>query len=619
VELVRIDVVVLDRSGHPVTGLTPVDFEVTEEGRPHEIVSFEPIVVRATPKPLPALSAPPSVSETIVPAPQENRFFLIFFDDVHVSAIAAERVRAQLIPFLEHETREGDWVTIESPLAGLKWSARTEFERHQLPAVVRSLKGQLVRKLRMDDPSGFDAMRTSEYGGRESMESRGPNSQFTGNKYLLAEEIYALAKRRVRRSLTGLCEAILSMSGFRGRKSLIFYSEGFIKSPSMPDYDRAIDLARRARVAVYVVDPRGLGSGLPTAAAARPGIGDPEGGSTLIQLDTEAGGTSYVATATGGRVSISNDFTALLREAVAESSAYYLLGFEPSPGKPGERRLRVRVRRQGLTVRAPDRYIAGEPEAPAKPVPPAIQALGQVTDATDVPLRVSTLFLDASPKGEVTTTVAVELNTGPGATEPRQFNMLIEARPLDHGEPVRDTAELGIRPGGRPAVATRELHLRSGVWQARIVVRDALTEKLGSVLHTFEVPGGTGLRLSSPILTDELEASRVPRPRLRLDRRYRSGSALYCQYRVFGAAVEATGGKPRVSASYAIVRDGQVIQAGPPSTIEPTRDGQLLRLLGFGLAGFEPGDYMLVLRIADEVSGQNREVSEPFTIVPAQG
>jgi hypothetical protein len=383
----------------------------------------------------------------------------------------------------------------------------------------------------------------------------------------------------------------------------------------MPDYDRAIELAQRAHVAVYFVDPGGLTSGLPMGDSATATLGP----NPLIRLDTEAGGTSYVATATGGRASISNDVTALLREAAIESSAYYLIGFEPSPGKPGERKLRVRVRREGLTVRAPDRYIAGEPETPAKPVPPAVQALGLVSDATDIPLRVSTLFLHASPKGEVTTTFAVELNSDASAKVERRLNLLIEARPLDHNEPVRDTAELKVPSGGRSTVATRELHLRPGVWQARIVVRDAQTEKLGSALHTFEVPAGAGLRVSSPILTDELEASRVPRPRLRLDRHYRSGSALYCQYRVFGAAVEATSGKPRVSASYEIVRNGQVIQSGPSSTIEPTSDGQLLRLLGFGLAGFEPGEYTLVLHVADEVSGQNREVSEPFTIVPAPG
>jgi hypothetical protein len=248
-----------------------------------------------------------------------------------------------------------------------------------------------------------------------------------------------------------------------------------------------------------------------------------------------------------------------------------------------------------------------------------VQALGAVSDATDIPLRVSTLFLDASATGEVTTTVAVELAKDAAVSGERHLNLLVEAHPRDRGEPVRDTSELSIPSGDRTAVATRELHLRPGVWQARVVVREMKTEKLGSALHTFEVPAGNGLRLSSPILSDELAASRVPRPRLRLDRRYRSGDALYCQYRVFGAAVDTKSRQPRVSASYAIMRAGRVVKDGPPSPIEPTSDGHLLRLLGFGLAGFAPGDYTLVLRVTDEVSGKSCETNEPFTIIPAEG
>ncbi|SRR6266571_4028300 len=613
VELVRVDVVVLDH-GTPVTGLTAADFEVTENGRPHEIVSFEPIVVRVASKAsAPESAAPARVSEPIVRAPEENRYFLIFFDDVHLTPPAAQRTRAQLVRFLERETREGDWVTVVSPLAGVKWTARTAFEHRQLLAVIRNLKGLLVRDPFKDKTSDFEVMRIAEYAGRDYKPPPGPNSTFRASPDLIAYERYALAQRRIRQSLGGLVDAIQSIAGFRGRKSLIFYSEGFIKSPSMTDYDRTIELARRAHVAVYFVDPAGLSSGLPMAD------GEPAGTHPLIKLDTEAAGSAYVATSTGGRTSISNDVTALLHDAMVESSAYYLIGFQPSPGDPGERKLKVRVRRQGLTVRAPNRYIAGAPETPGKPLPPAVQALGLVSDATDIPLRVSTLFLESTPKGEVATAVAVELRRDAGGDGQHPINLLIEARPLDRGEPLRDSSELSLPAGSGLAVATRELRLRPGVWQARVVVRDPASERLGSVLHTFEVPSATGLRLSSPILTDELEASRVPRPRLRLDRRYFSGSALYCQYRVFGAAVEATSGKPRVSASYAIVRAGRVIKEGLPSAIEPTGDGDLLRLLGFGLAGFEPGDYTLVLRAADEVSGKSCQVDEPFTIVPAEG
>ena len=109
VELVRIDVVVLDHDGRPVTELTVADFEISEGGRLREIASFEPIVVRSAPTPASIEApSPPRVSESIVPTPAESRYFLIFFDDVHVSAPAAERVRAQLIPFLERGTHDGD-------------------------------------------------------------------------------------------------------------------------------------------------------------------------------------------------------------------------------------------------------------------------------------------------------------------------------------------------------------------------------------------------------------------------------------------------------------------------------------------------------------------------------
>jgi VWFA-related protein len=613
VELVRIDVVVLDRDGQPVTGLTAVDFEVIEGDRRHDIVSFEPIVVKMAAKPLrPEPPGPAHVSEPLVPVPQENRYFLIFFDDVHVSAPAAEQVRSQLVPFIERETREGDWVTIVSPLAGLQWTARTAYERGQLSQVVRGLKGQLVRKLDKGDPSDFEAMRISEYGGREQRAAPGPGTSFRGSPGLVAEEVYAVAKRRARNSLAGLSQALRSLTGFRGRKSLIVYSEGFMKSPSLRDYDQAIEIARRVGVSVQVIDPRGVGTGHPLWA------GD-DGGPTLITLDTEAAGSSYVATATGGRVSMSNDLMTPLREAAVESSAYYLLGFQPSPGQTGERKLKVRVLQQGLKVRAPDRYLVGDAASPVKPAPAAIQAMGRVADVADVPMRVATLFLQASSKDEITTTLAVELDRVGNETGERRLDLLVEARPLDRSETVRDSAELTLPHGDRPAVATRELHLRPGVWQARIVARDVRTEKLGSVLHTFEVPSPTGLRVSSPILTDELERSRVPRPRLRLDRHYRSDSALFCQYRVFGAALDAASGRPRVTASFAVVRAGQVVQEEGASPIEPANDGQILRLLGFGLAGFEPGDYTLILRVADEVSGENRELSEPFSVVPVSG
>jgi len=622
VELVRIDVVILDKDGRPVTGLTATDFEVTEAGKPHAIASFEPVVVRSPTGPSAPLVEPARTSQPIAPDPQESRYFLVFFDDVHMGAVATEQVRRQLEVFLERETHEGDWVTMVSPLAGLRWTARTAFERRQIPAVVQGLRGQLVRDRKTDFEekrmSDFEAMQIVEFGAGINSAPPPPdqNSTFKENPTLTAERIYATAKRQIQQTLGGLLDSLESLMSLKGHKSLIFFSEGFIKSPRlMHDYDRAIELARRAHVAIYFIDPRGLRSNLNMAEALTEfnAINPLEGPNPLVDQDTNGGGSLYLSIATGGRASMSNDVTDLFRQAAVESAAYYLIGFQPLAGEPGERKIKVRVRREGLKVRAPDRYFVGEGAAP-RPVPPAVQALRQVADASDIPIGVATLFLDAPASGGPTTTVAVELPPVVGSPAERQLTLLIEARGPGKGEPVRDTSDVILPSSDLPGIATRELHLAPGVWQARVVIRDPGTERLGSVLHTFEVPKATGLRLSSPILSDKLEKSRVPRARLRLDRRYWRSDALYCEYRVLGATPDPATHQPRVTGSYAIFRGDQSIQGGPASAIEPTDDGEVRRLIGFGLAEFKGGDYTLVLRVTDQVSGEAREVREPFSV-----
>jgi len=598
VDLVRIDVVVLDRDGQPVTGLTAADFEIRENKRSVAIESFEPVVVHPPGAAAAGEPAPTTrVSEPISAVIDENRYFLVYFDDVHVQAENTERVRSHLTRFLERETRAGDWVSIMAPLAGLRFTARTPFEREKFPGVVRTLKGQLVRQRLPGEPSDWAAMRQEEYGSPAVVAARTQRNRFSTfepSPTLMAAETYAIAKRRIRRSLTGIADAVVSLSSFRGRKSLILYSEGFIRSPSLPDYDRVVELSRRSHVAIYAVDPRGLT--LATGPA---------------ELDTAAGGSSYVALATGGRVSTSNDLAVPLRAAALESSAYYLLGFEPPSDIPGEHRFEVRVGREGVTVRTTDRYILGGVAREEKA--PALEAIAHVSDASEIPVRVSTLFLGRPRKGRVETTLAVEVDRA--EPEIRRLDLLIEARPGGPGLAIRDSAELTLPRGDGPVVATRELDLAPGLWQARVVVRDVETDRLGSVLHTFEVPAGEGLRVSTPILGAEVEKAGAPEPRLRVDRRYPPDGMLYCLYHVFGATREGATRIPRVRAGYVITRGDQVVLAAAPSLIEPTRDGELLRLIGFGLSGWEPGDYVLTLGIFDDVGGEEREVREPFRVV----
>jgi hypothetical protein len=107
---------------------------------------------------------------------------------------------------------------------------------------------------------------------------------------------------------------------------------------------------------------------------------------------------------------------------------------------------------------------------------------------------------------------------------------------------------------------------------------------IGTAIHTFEVPKPQGLRLSTPIVTPELEkADGRDRPRIVLDRTFHPGQVLYCQYQVHGAASDARERLPRVAGSWELRLGDRVVRASEPTRIRPAADGRLSRLLGVSL------------------------------------
>lgn len=164
---------------------------------------------------------------------------------------------------------------------------------------------------------------------------------------------------------------------------------------------------------------------------------------------------------------------------------------------------------------------------------------------------------------------------------------------------------------------SREFELPVGSYHARILVRDKNSGHVGSVTHAFEVPDLSGLRLSSTILSDQVDSEgdgTAPRPVLLARRSFPAGT-LYCQYSVYGAAKDPAHPAPRVTGAYKILRpDGGVLKEAPPTSIHATSLGGLLRFIGINLSAAPPGPYELVLTVRDEVANKTVENREPFTI-----
>jgi hypothetical protein len=203
---------------------------------------------------------------------------------------------------------------------------------------------------------------------------------------------------------------------------------------------------------------------------------------------------------------------------------------------------------------------------------------------------------------------------------------LIEAQHRESGEYYRydQKIELSLLPETRRKLeqtgysVAREFTLPSGGYQAKVVVRDLNSGKLGSVVHDFDVPKVGPLRVSTPVLSDSLEqdTSGNRRPVLQVRRSFATDAVLYCQFSVYGARKEDSSLMPRVRAGYEIRRaDGVVFKRTEPTPINPTSVGALLRLHGIALRGAQPGEYELVLTVRDDLADQAVEMREPFEIV----
>ncbi len=473
-----------------------------------------------------------------------------------------------------------------------------------------------------------------------------------------AREVDQRRRNRTRDILRMVDRATLALTGLRGRKSLLLLSEGFLSDPDLTVVQEVAGRCREANVAVYSLDVRGLVAGLSQMSAAETGVPNYAELAVMQMEETDlvSAGSEGLAIDTGGfAVKNTNDLAGGASRVADESRVYYLLGYAPPEGKgPRDwRKLKVEVKRPGFKVRARKGYTLRSPEemavaaspktkdkpktkkavagaeATAPPVPLDVaRALSTAHDASDVPLRAMAYVFDARPGGAARVLIAVEAdlrslaNLG-GDEHPRAvLSFSIAATHRDSGKTQRLDQRLVVdagRGGGfeRWLASSRELELPAGVAQARVVVRDEFLGRLGAVTLRFVVPELSGLRLSTPVLTDRVVKGREdapPQPVLLARREFAPEGRLYCQFQVFGAA-SPLGAAPQVEASYELRRaNGDVVRRGTPSLIAPSADGRLVRLLGLPMDALAEGDYELVLRIEDKATGETRERVEPLRL-----
>jgi hypothetical protein len=324
-------------------------------------------------------------------------------------------------------------------------------------------------------------------------------------------------------TLDGMQQIAQALAGYPGRKSLIWASGGFPFSVSdntmqlapagresltdvLPLYEHTWQLLNDAQVSLYPVDVKGLQVvTLPSASIRNPGKNF-GWHMTTKRLDTESTFETF-ASMTGGRAYYnSNDLVKGFRDAVNDSSQYYMLGYYlgHSNTKPGWRKLTVRVKRDHTEVRARSGFFVTNAT-----VQPGDSRKIDISSALFSPLDCTSLALVARwgkiepAKDPGQKNVSYEIHFAPEADLVNVsdnnhlaldvFTVAFTPEGKRVGEPAGQKVDIHLSPDRTEAIRKQGLTFRDvlnlapGEYRVRFVVRDDFTGRTGSVAAPLKV------------------------------------------------------------------------------------------------------------------------------------
>jgi VWFA-related protein len=539
-DLVLIPVLVTDKSGKHITGLKQEDFVVKENGAEQKIASFEEITSDVH-----HLSRPQNPNEFSNLGPSElspKQTTLIVLDFINTPFAEQAFARQELLKYLEQSidgreptalytlTRDGihvihNFTSDPRILAAALHQVRGDpYQMVDSDEDVEAITGTATAT--PDDGGNFTGGASSASSSKESAGSKGSGQARVQATAARLQSILANAELNfqsfqqrlaITYTLNGLQQIAQAVSGIPGRKALIWASGGFPFSVSdttmqlapagrdtlsdvMPMYERTWQLLNNAQIALYPVDVKGLEAvNIPSASLGNPGSNFGRHASWR-QLDMQ-GTFEIFASTTGGRAYFnSNDLARGFREAVNDSSQYYIVGYylDHSKAQPGWRKLAVKVKLGHTEVRSRSGFFVTSPT-----VDPEKTREDDISSALSSPLDYSSLALVArwgriEPAKEPDKRYVVyKVHLSPDAriineADNNHIDLEIVALALAPngkraGQPVGQKVDMHLTARKAAAIEqdglqfTNVLDLAPGTYTVRFVVRDSLTGRTGSV------------------------------------------------------------------------------------------------------------------------------------------
>jgi VWFA-related protein len=524
-ELVLIPTLVTDKSGNHITGLKKEDFTVLENGAEQKVATFEEIISDAH-----RVSRPKSANEfsnALAGEASTRRITLMVLDLINTPFMDQANARKDLLKYLTQSVDQREPTALYTlTRSGIQVIHDFTTDPRVLVAALHKVKGDAFQMV--DSPEDVEGMTGSASpDGSAGVDPGAVLSETQKIQTMMEDSELNFQSFQQRLAITytleGMQQVAQALAGFPGRKSLIWAGGGFPFSVSdntmqlapagrdsltdvLPLYEHTWQLLNDAQIALYPVDVKGLQVvSMPSASVRNPGRNYARN-MNWRNLDTQSTLQTFAAM-TGGRAYYnSNDLAKGFRDAVNDSAEYYMLGYylDRSKTKPGWRKLAVKVKRDHVEVRARSGFFVTNAT-----VDPESSRNSDISSALQSPLDYTSLALVArwdkiepgKEPGKKHVSYAMHVAADAALIDEADNNHLVldfvalaktpQGKQVDQPEGQKIDAHLSpekllsIRQNG---VGYRGfLDLSPGEYTVRLVVRDGLSGRIGSVAAPLKV------------------------------------------------------------------------------------------------------------------------------------
>ncbi len=518
--LVVVDVVVIGKDGNPIAGLDKGDFTILEDGKVQTLQAFEPHVPVKETSALPEIQLPAGEFTNFPKQASNSAVNIVLFDILNTPTDDQLFARQQMIEFLKTLPR-GQRVALFTMGYDLKMIAGFTTSTDDLIAAANKVRPGVSALLDTEqDMASEDHMQSvltsgmQSGNGGDSMGMAQMMTDFTTNTRVVREDI------RTEKTFEGLEELARALSGYTGRKNLLWLSEGF-PAAVLPrranlepdarnylwDFQKYSGLLEASQISVYPIDVRGLkNTSLPPIGGSAE-YDDPQrqndamGSAQLMMRD--------VAAQTGGKAFYNgNDLKSAMRRSIEHGSTYYTLAYSPLNKKwnGNFRHIEVKLARPDTRLD----YRRGYYSVPDDPGP--VDTARRMMIAEMQPgIPQSTMLLLRCKVVADNSTGKVSIDYGVYAADigftgdsPKHAQLEFVAVAWDKNEKsaanVSETMNLDLKSETFQKVmntgvpAHQELTLKPGTYKLRLGVMDYTSAKIGTLELPVTVGAQTALK-----------------------------------------------------------------------------------------------------------------------------